>query len=115
MDFEDIYKDVWQSEDGVNWVLADDNPPFSARQGFSALDYRGNLWVVGRLNTSEYGGGENDIWYSPDGLKWEKTKQSPSWTGREDFAAVVFNEKIWILGGMDENWEWKNDVWSSEF
>ena len=109
-----VYKDIWSSEDGANWFLVDDNPPFLSRQGFAMLDYQNKIWVIGRLNTSEYGNGTNDIWYSKDGVIWEKTKEDPLWTGREDFGAVIFKNKMWILGGMDKNWEWKNDVWRSK-
>ena len=113
MDFEDIYNDVWSSEDGVSWVLVNKNHPFLSRQGFLLMDYKNKLWILGRLNTPQYGNGPNDVWYSEDGINWLKTKDDPRWTGREDFGAVVFKDKMWIIGGMDKDWKWKNDVWCS--
>jgi hypothetical protein len=71
------------------------------------------LWIIGRLNDYE-NKGKNDIWFSKDGLEWQKTKDDPQWLGREDFFSVVFKDKIWIFGGMDKNWHWRNDVWVSE-
>jgi hypothetical protein len=107
------YNDVWSSKDGIIWDLVNKNPPFASRQGFLIFDYEAMLWVVGRLNTPEYGKGANDVWYSDDGINWKKTEKDPLWPGREDAGAVVFNNKIWILGGMDKNWKWKNDVWAT--
>lgn len=110
---ENVYKDVWSSEDGKNWNLINKNPAFLPRQGFSMFDYGGYMWAVGRLNIDEYGGGANDVWYSKDGLAWEKTKKNPLWTGREDAGAIIFNNRMCVLGGMDERWQWKNDIWCS--
>jgi len=108
-----LFNDVWSSEDGIVWRLVDKNPPFGLRQGSSLIDYAGKLWTLGRLNIPLYGHGLNDVWYSEDGITWKKTKENPAWTGREDAGAVVFKNRIWVLGGMDKNWQWKNDVWSS--
>lgn len=118
MNFDDnvnygLLTDIWYSEDGKTWTLATKKAPFEARQGGFATDYNGKLFVVGRLNTPQYGGGPNDIWYTDNGTDWHKTNQDPPWTGREDFGAVVFNGDIWIFGGMDKDWKWQNDVWKS--
>ena len=117
MKFHDdkLFNDVWYSEDGINWTLASANPPFLTRQGLGLVDYQNMLWVVSRLNIPLYGGGPNDVWYSEDGIDWQKTTANPNWTGREDVGVVVFQNKIWIVGGMDENWQWRNDVWNSTF
>lgn len=108
-----VFKDVWSSEDGINWSLVSDKPPFESRQGHALVDYGGKLWVIGRLNIPSYGNGANDVWYSADGVNWQKTLENPLWTGREDAGVVVFKDKIWIMGGMDTNWKWTNDVWHS--
>jgi len=114
MDLEGkVFNDIWSTEDGINWKLVTETPPWKERQGHSLISYRNYLWIIGRLNDSEYGG-VNDVWFSKDGTHWEKTKNDPEWSGREDFFSVVFKNKIWVFGGMDANWKWKNDVWVSE-
>jgi len=110
---QNMFNDVWSSEDGINWNLVNGSPSFSTRQGF-ITEYKGNLWAIGRLN-DQTNKGVNDVWFSEDGINWKKTKKDPLWTGREDFGGVIFKDKIWILGGMDKNWTWTNDVWQSEF
>lgn len=110
----ETFNDVWASEDGRHWTMITDNAPWSPRQGHALLVYRGKLWLIGRLNDAE-SGGVNDSWFSDDGITWRKTWHNPRWTGREDFFSAVFKDKIWIFGGMDAGWQWRNDVWASEF
>jgi len=107
-----IFNDVWSSKDGINWELLTSSAPWESRQGHCLISYKDYLWIIGRLNDFE-GEGENDVWFSKDGLLWEKTISNPQWTGREDLFCEVFNDKILIFGGMDSNWKWRNDVWSS--
>ncbi len=111
---EKILNDVWYSENGNDWFLAIVSAPWSARQGHGLVNYKDKLWIISRLNTPAVGG-KNDVWYSGDGINWQKTNNDPIWTGREDVAVVVFKDKIWVLGGMDKNWQWRNDVWYSTF
>jgi hypothetical protein len=106
------FKDVWISDNGMTWDLLDDNPPWQDRQGHSLLVLHDALWLVSRLNDAE-SGGDNDIWYSMDGVTWLKTVVDPPWLGREDHAGLVFRDRMFIFGGMDANWQWRNDVWHS--
>jgi hypothetical protein len=116
MDLKDnIYGDVWVSENGKDWSLVTDHPPWPARQGHELVVFQDKIWIIGRFNSPSEGGGENDVWFSDDGINWQKTKKDPPWLGREDHAAVVFQDKIWVLGGMTTDWTWRNDVWYSSF
>jgi len=112
---ERIYKDVWSSEDGKNWTLVTENPPWQERQGHCLISFKEKLWLIGRFNHENENKGENDVWFSEDGYVWQKTTENPLWTGREDFSTVIFKDKIFIIGGMDINYQWKNDVWYSLF
>lgn len=111
--YGNLYKDVWSSPDGINWTLVKKDPPFASRQGNAIINYQNRLWVVSRLNSEEYGGGANDVWYSSDGISWKKTDKDPLWTGREDVGVVVFKNRMWVFGGMDKNFTWTNDIWYS--
>lgn len=104
-----VFRDVWVSEDGVNWKLLDDHPPWKERQGHALLTHKEKLWLIGRWDDKDK---ENDVWYTENGIDWKKI-ETP-WEGREDFGAVVFQDRIWIMGGMDNDWSWRNDVWVLE-
>ncbi|MCX6721237.1 MAG: serine hydrolase, partial [Candidatus Staskawiczbacteria bacterium] len=104
-----MFSDVWSSADGVTWIKTADGL-FDARQGNYITEYKGKLWVIGKMK-----GGGNDVWHSDDGVNWQKTKNDPMWLGREDFCGAIFKDKIWILEGMDINWHWNNDIWYSTF
>lgn len=116
MDLKDnIYGDIWASENGKDWSLVAGNPPWPKRQGHELVIFKDRIWIVGRLNISSQGNSNNDVWFSDDGINWQKTEKDPLWSGREDHVAVVFQDKIWILGGMNSDWQWKNDIWHSVF
>jgi leucine-zipper-like transcriptional regulator 1 len=51
-------------------------------------------------------------------LEWELKSDNPGWSGRYDHASVVFEDKLWVLGGYDPYLRGKQDnyledVWSS--
>lgn len=104
------FKDVWSSKDGVHWELLTEDAPWESRQGHGLAVFEDRIWTIGRLNDME-GGGKNDIWYSRDGISWKRTSIDPGWAGREDHAVLNFRGAVYVLGGMDSDWEWKNDVW----
>lgn len=109
-----LFKDVWSSKDGKVWKQEVLNPPFTPRQGGGLVEFENKLWLISRLNANIYGGGVNDVWFSEDGIAWQKTEKDPKWSGREDVGVVVFQNKIWVVGGMDKDFVWKNDVWSTK-
>jgi len=111
-----VFGDIWVSENGKEWKLVTDHPPWKKRQGHEMVVFQHKLWLIGRFNEpNEKEREENDVWFSEDGIHWEKTKYSPPWLGREDFGTVVFRNKIWIFGGMTIDWNWQNDIWYSAF
>ena len=107
------FKDVWSSSDGLNWELVNANPPWLERQGHSLVVFHDRMWTVGRLNNLDDGDKVNDIWYTEDGINWQKTETDPSWLGREDHSALAYKDKIFVFGGMGADWRWHNDVWAS--
>ena len=94
------------------------NPGFSARSGFSLLVFQNKLWILGGYDVTagEY---KNDVWNSEDGISWTKVspnvpiKGKPQFPVRTNHSSVVFNNKIWVIGGV-ANSSRKNDVWYSE-
>jgi len=119
----DGYKnDVWFSTDGISWTRATTNAPWSQREGHQAVVFDNKMWVLGGWNTT--GGTEpmedppvhhifNDVWYSTDGITWTLANISSAWSPRFYFQSVVFDNKIWVLGGLDNSDDLLNDDWYS--
>jgi len=100
--------DVWSSEDGTNWQLVTDSAPWSPRLWFSAVSYRGRLWVMGGWSKEK--GNFGDVWHSLDGRNWHQLLTPTGWRPRHEHSAFVFQDKIWIAGGHAD--PLSNEVWS---
>ena len=90
----------YTSPDGVTWTIR--TAPMAVVNNIHRIG--SSIYLI-PANANPY--------YTTDGINWNKTQQDPLWTGREDVGIVIFKDKIWIIGGMDKNFEWTNDVWYS--
>ncbi|KAB1160807.1 hypothetical protein F7018_02725 [Tenacibaculum aiptasiae] len=90
-----------------------------ARNGAEIITFKGEYWFMGgeepflRSNNTYF----NDIWKSNDGVNWTKVIDNAPWQGRSDFNLLTFNNKLWIIGGKNNNndiTEWLNDIWQSD-
>jgi hypothetical protein len=106
-------KDVWHSDDGETWTQATASAPWAARAGHTSVVFQDKIWVMGG---GYYSGATyllNDVWYSSDGITWDQATASADWSKRYYHTSVVYDNKIWIMGGMDSGYNAKNDVWYS--
>ena len=110
--------------DLYSWKLVDQasgNLKWTARTGHTSVVFDGKIWVMGGYDGSYL----NDVWSSADGVNWtestlpvnaaKKTAGTGKnwWMARYDHTSVVFNNKIWVLGGSDDT-KTLSDVWNSE-
>lgn len=94
------------------------------RIGFKMIEFNGEYWFMGGENTKE-GSAQNpkpfynDIWKSSDGETWSQVTNNADWSKRSYFNLLKFDNKLWIIGGIDPSSELSqnvvllNDVWSS--
>ncbi len=96
------YADIWNSVDGVQWKKQKDNLPFGARSGSKVVQFKGKLFLL-----------NNDVWSSTDGLHWqlETSEILPNET-LFGYSAIVFDEKIWLLG-CNRNGQFESQVFVS--
>ncbi|MBM1107921.1 hypothetical protein JQC67_17330 [Aurantibacter crassamenti] len=77
--------------------------PFSTRAGHTSVVFDNKIWVIGGYNGdgSINGGVDffNDIWSSTDGINWVLETSNPGFAGRHDHASIVYDNKIWVIGG----------------
>lgn len=107
------YNDVWSSADGVHWREETASAPWHDRIWFSSVVYKDHMWVIGGWSNHPYKNW-SDSWYSKDGINWTKLEvRGRQWKERHEHSAFVFDNKLWIAGGMIP--PLVNDVWSLDW
>lgn len=101
--------DVWSSEDGEHWTRATESAPWSPRLWFSAVEYRGRIWVLGGWS-NDPSKNWGDVWHSQDGKTWTEWKSETTWKPRHEHSAFVFDDKLWVVGGHAS--PLNSEVWS---
>ncbi len=93
--------------------LSTSNPIWSKRAEHATVMFKNKIWVLGGANASD--GNNNEVWSSADGKAWKKhdtSKSKPMWGRSNNHGAVVFKDKIWVLGNGSFSSS-NNEVWSS--
>ena len=73
------------------------------------------LWAAaGIVNTNGMLGTtpSNDIWYSSNAINWTKANLTAAFPSRKHHSSVIFNNRLWIIGGVDGFNNDLGDVWS---
>ncbi len=112
-----LFNDVWSSADGLEWRLETSAAPWAPRQLFSLfVVFRDRLWIVGGGVTSYHPFQSfRDVWSSADGKNWKRETDEAPWPGRVWTSAVVYANRLWLLGGFRAEPTWNNfdDAWYS--
>lgn len=103
------YRDVWCSDDGLNWDLVTDCAPWQGRRWASCVSYRGRIWLLGGFRAQPNWQNFNDVWYSIDGAHWQQLETETIWSPRHETSTYVFENRLWVVGG--NAWPLINDVW----
>jgi hypothetical protein len=109
--------DVWTSDDGVSWTLVTAHGDFPPRDWLNLVAFQDKLWVIGGV---ERQGGcvtqinHSDVWSSPDGIEWtQEVEDGVYFAGRGGQSAVVYEDRIWVLGGTQGYpFSQDSDIWS---
>jgi hypothetical protein len=100
---DQLKNDVWNSEDGVVWTRVLEGAPWSPR-AFSAIAvFDDHLYLMGGGSYRETRLQLTDVWRSRDGLRWERVRGHPAWSGRIWHSAVVVNGALYLMEG------WRDD------
>lgn len=94
--------EVWHTTDGINWVLDTADAGFGIRGAHSSLVFNGMIWVIGgmKVDRSNRFTPLSDVWASADGINWIKKSDNISSFGGAGTSAVVFNGRLWVIGGF---------------
>lgn len=118
--------DIWNTEDGVRWTLVNDRVPWGPRVLHYTLVHDQKIWVIGGQTVPQMVPSDpeevfyNDVWNSSGGVTWTQVTRNAPWPPRGMIGgSVVFNGRMWLLGGGTYNTpavpvrKLYNDVWSS--
>lgn len=102
--------DVWNSKDGAEWSLIktnsfidetfDPGKDWEGRHTAGYAVFQEKMWIIGGdPNQKHY---QSDVWNSADGKIWTRVNgdQPVPWGPRALHYTVVFNDKIWVIGGQ---------------
>jgi hypothetical protein len=110
----DATNSVWWSADGADWTAASE-PPWAPRQHHSAVAANGRIWVIGGESVQGSSTTKlNDVWTSPDGETWVREQEHAPWSPRSYHTSLVFNNRIWVIGGSGVSSGAARDVWYYE-
>ena len=113
-------RDVWNSTDGREWKLVTAQAPWKHSDLPMTLTFQDQIWFLGGWYNGRLPGysASAEVWSSRNGADWQQATPAAGWTPRIAAGAVVFQNKMWILGGTENYYfgddsSLKNDVWSS--
>jgi hypothetical protein len=110
--------EVWSSRDGKDWTQVIAQAGWSPRIAAGIVSFRGRMWILGGTENYYFGDEsslKNDVWSSADGVQWKRESPHAPWSPRAYHAALVHDDKLWVLGGGNYVPEYhaRNDVWCS--
>lgn len=120
-----LYRDIWTSPNGKDWTKIDIevdscHPLWAAGRGTisGSVVFQGRMWLVGGgtyPTPSKARSFSNEVWSSQDGRHWKLHPQTSisKFNPRQYNSVVVWDNKIWVIAGYDENFTNRKDVWYS--
>ena len=110
--------EVWSSTDGQRWDQATARAGWSPRLAAGLVTFKDRMWILGGTENYYFGDEKslkNDVWSTADGKDWKLETATAPWPPRAYHAAVVHNDRLWVLAGGNyvPKYEARNDVWSS--
>jgi hypothetical protein len=109
------------------WIRVSEKAAFAPRDGAGALVFAGRMWLLGGWNPGDKKHFpricNNEVWSARDGATWTLEKPNTfldapfdatrDWEGRHTAGYVVYQDKMWIVGGDVNQGHYHFDVWNS--
>ena len=99
--------DIWNSDDGINWTLVTDNPPWSTRFGSAVHVFNNEVYLIGGHTETNWHLNQ-DVWKSSDGISWQNISEISDATlgnpqtrdGIYEHDIISINNKLLLFGGQ---------------
>jgi hypothetical protein len=90
---------------------------FAGRDGAGALTFQDRMWLLGGWNPGDKVNFpsicNSEVWSTSDGLAWTEVNPQAPWEGRHTAGYVVYQGKMWIVGGDCNQHHYQTDVWNT--
>ncbi|MEM0912693.1 MAG: hypothetical protein AAGJ37_17090, partial [Pseudomonadota bacterium] len=105
------FGDIHSTENGSDWRWHTFGPTgVPGRSEHQFISFNDHFYAFGGATYHV----NHSIWRSGDGMAWEQTSEFAPFGRRDDIASVVFNDKLYVIGGRQtDGTGWQNDVWST--
>ncbi len=118
--FKDPPRDVWSSPDGKEWTLVTKEAAWRHSDFPMTVVFKDRMWSMGGWHGGRlpHASASDSVWSSTDGADWKLEAEHAGWSPRMAGGLLVFNDRIWLFGGVQKYYfgnddDLKNDVWSS--
>jgi hypothetical protein len=107
---------IARTRDFSRWEVVADSSNLPHRVFYGAMAFAGKIWLMGGFDGKNY---FNDVWNSADAVHWTRVAEHAAWSPRDVDMAIVFNGRMWVIGGgvidgqREINANSKREVWSS--
>jgi hypothetical protein len=105
----------FSSPDLITWTLISGGyAPYHGRAAAGGFSYDNKMWITG--GEYSFSGTQyylNDVWYTTNGIDFTQATANADFEPRARFAYLVFNNKMWIIGGYSTGGGYFTDVWNS--
>lgn len=110
---------VRRTTDFERWEVLAEKSNFPNRVFYGSVVFNDKIWLLGGFDGKNY---YNDVWNSSDGVRWTRVLDKAAWSPRNVGHignAVVFKNRIWIIGGgvidghPTSNPKSNKEIWSS--
>ncbi|NLF98482.1 MAG: hypothetical protein GX569_17245 [Candidatus Riflebacteria bacterium] len=115
-----LLDDCWSSSNGLTWTQNSSIVSFFPRKLHTSGVVNGRMWVWGGYGEDADSnlGALNDAWSTADGEFWRLEASSVAFPARCAAAATTFNDRIWMIGGANDDpylfgTTYYNDIWAS--
>lgn len=95
-----VSKKVYSSTDGINWTEVGNDAFPKGIFSHSSVVFDNKMWVINGYDgiNKGRGGGAREVYYSTDGANWKQVGVG-SFPDLQGENALIFNNKIWLIGG----------------
>lgn len=101
---------IQRTDDYRAWRTVGHAPTLPKVVFYAAASFKGAMWIMGGFDGAK---STAQVWRSEDGLAWTRAVERASWAPRASARAIVFRDRLFLIGGGIVDGPALNDVWST--